>query len=407
VRCLVARNRALGTRFMDHLIVAGLCMVEGSAGVMGYPVNSGHWVTVTSKALILATGGAGALYVRHDNPRGILGSGYVLAMEAGARLQDMEFVQFYPLGMAEPGHPPFLISPILADQGQIFNSRGEDILAKYDIQERPAALKARDKLSRAIFTEIYRNGNEVRVDLREVTEEDWRREPVSASMRRIIEEGYGERHGSVRVAPMAHHVMGGIIIDSTGGTSEPGLFAAGEVTGGLHGANRMGGNALTETVVFGKRAGEAAAAWSKDCGEIKTKQLIDELEARTFPSKRNGSRRNGAQLQRNLKKILWEEGGIIRSRPGLHRALGEVTAIHDEALNLSIKDDPKVVQQVLDLRFGSRVAGLILEAALQREESRGAHFREDFPDQDDKNWLGHLQVRLNSEGKAIWGFQTI
>lgn len=407
VRCLVARNKALGTRLIGSLIVAGLCMVEGCAGVMGYLVDSGHWVTVCSKALILATGGAGALYLRHDNPRGILGHGYVLALEAGALLQDMEFVQFYPLGIAEPGHPPFLITPMLADQGHIFNTRGEDILAKYDIQERPAALRARDKLSRAIFAEIYRNGNEVWVDLMGVSEENWRKEPISASTRRIIEEGFGERTCAVRVAPMAHHVMGGIMIDSSGGTSVPGLFAAGEVTGGLHGANRMGGNALTETMVFGKRAGEAAAAWAKDRGEIKTKQLVDELEARTFRSRGKGSGSNGAQLQANLKKILWEEGGIIRNGRGLHRALEEVKAIHDAALNLSTENDPKVVQQVLDLRFGSQVAGLILEAARQREESRGAHFREDFPDQNDNKWLGHLHVRLNSEGEEIWKFQAI
>lgn len=406
VRCLLTKNEALGTRFISGQLVAGLKPLDGSFGVLAYSPGAGKGLTISAKALILCTGGAGALYLRHDNPKRMFGDGYVLAMKAGAVLQDMEFVQFYPLGLAEPGLPGFLIPPRLADHGRLYNTRGEDILKKYNILERPAAERARDQLAQALFTEIYQRDTEVFLDLRKVSALEWREDPFSASTQPILGERYGAIHRPVRVAPMAHHTMGGVCIDTNGATSVPGLFAAGEVTGGLHGANRMGGNALTETLVFGARAGEAAADWAKDKDKEPTTELFKNAEVEKFASVLKTAESNASRFMANLSNILWKEAGIIRNRHGLEHALNTVKTISTDVLKSGIGNHLDV-QSRTEILLGARVASLIIQAALKREESRGAHFREDFADQDDKNWQGHLQVKLSRNGQKHWNFQAI
>ncbi len=232
VRCLIRKNMELGTRFMGKVTAADLVMENGVAGLIGFEQQSGGWLTFSAGAVVLATGGAAALYFRHDNPGRMLGDGYVLAIEAGALLQDMEFVQFYPVCLAEPGHAPLVIPPRLADRGLLVNDGGEDILKKYGIDERPAAEGARDRLSQALFREIYQNGHGIFLDLRGVIEEKWQDDPFSASLRHILGDRLGALERPLRVAPAAHHTMGGVRIDGRGATSVPGLFAAGEVTGG-------------------------------------------------------------------------------------------------------------------------------------------------------------------------------
>jgi succinate dehydrogenase/fumarate reductase flavoprotein subunit len=407
VHCLLSKNKSLGIRLMGGLLVTGLKIQEGATAVVVYSAQSNKWLTINANALVLATGGAGALYLRHDNPKRMVGDGYILALKAGAVVQDMEFVQFYPMGLAEPGYPPFLIPPGIADSGRLYNNDGEEILEKYEIQERPAAERARDKLSQALFNEIYRKEGEVWLDLQGVSEDAWHRDPFSASTRKIFGERYGAMHRPVRIAPLAHHVMGGVSIDATGATSVPGLFAAGEVTGGLHGANRMGGNALTETVVFGARAGKSAAAWVKNNPDRHMPSLQADLEAQPLVHWKKTTKKSPARLIKKLREILWTDGGIIRSQYGLTRAVADLNEIQTEALGLEPGGDARELQRILELRFACRTAAIILQGALRREESRGAHFREDFPEQDDENWRGHLQVRLSSLGETVWSFKSI
>ena len=405
VRCLLDKNKDLGTRFMNGWVATLVRHSEGTGGAIVYSEKSGRWLAISARAIILATGGAGALFLRHDNPKGMVGAGYCLALEAGAVVQDMEFVQFYPFALAEPGHPPFLISPGLADLGRLMNSTGEDILDKYGIQERPAGERARDRLSQALFTEIYRKGQTVLLDLRALSERDWLVDPFSASTRQLFGERYGARHRPVRVAPITHHSMGGISIDAEGRTSMPGLYAAGEVTGGLHGANRMGGNALTETVVFGARAGENAADWARQSGGAGAEALGCAVEEFTFNGRANRTESDPDELLSRMRRSLWEDGGIIRNKQALTRALETAEVVRAEAEAMSAVDDPRQTQRLIQLRFAAQTAELILEAALRREESRGAHFREDFPVQDDDNWRGHLQVRRAPDGQKLWEFQ--
>ena len=402
VRCLMKRNEELGTQFLGNLLITDLVMQNGNGWVRGYHRRSGKWVLISAKAVIIATGGASALYLRHDNPNRMLGDGYRLALEAGAVLQDMEFVQFYPLCLAGPGTPPLVIPPKLADHGRLVNDSGENILEKYDIQERPAAERARDKLSQALFIEIYQKAETVWLDLRGLSEDDWRNDPFSASVEHILGNQYGARQRAVRVAPAAHHTMGGVRIDGTGATSVQGLFAAGEVTGGLHGANRMGGNALTETQVFGARAGSSAAEWTK----ARTDRACFSTFEECAPTKRsNGNDKPTAtHLLRTLREIMWQYGGIVRNQTGLLRALQAVKAMQDEVAGLPSECEGRELVDALELISATKVANLILLGALKREESRGAHLRDDFPKQDDEKWCGHLQVCLK-QGAHMWRFE--
>jgi succinate dehydrogenase/fumarate reductase flavoprotein subunit len=407
INCLAQRARRMGVRFLDGLVVADLKRLPEISAVSAYRMETNRWLAISAKAVVLATGGAAGLYYRHDNPKRMLGDGYGLALAAGAVLQDMEFVQFYPIGLAEPGFPSFLIPPMLADCGRLTNDDNQDIHAKYNITERPAGIKARDRLAQALYTEIYRQDNRVWLDLREVSESQWNAEPFSASTRHVLGERYGAKHRPVRVAPLAHHVMGGVCIDAQGATSVAGLFAAGEVTGGLHGANRRGGNALTETVVFGARAGQAAGQWANHAPAGGIGVWPEELPEPAISLSANDAIPATTRLLAGLRKTLWDDGGVLRNRQGLTRAAAVVAAIKTEAAALPITDDPRQLQRILELRFAARTAELILQAALRREESRGAHFREDYPTQNDENWCGHLQVRQSAEGQLNYGFQPI
>ena len=400
-RCLINRNRELGTQFRSKFMVTDLVMKDGAGMVKVLDQTSGEWQTLSAKAIILATGGASALYFRHDNPKRMLGDGQRLALEAGAVLQDMEFAQFYPLCLCGPGIPPLVIPPKLADQGRLVNDLGEDILVKYGIQERPAGEKARDLLSQAIFTEIYRNGQKVNLDLSDVSDQQWRSDPFSASVERILGNQHGAKHHPVQVAPAGHHVMGGVKINCDCTTSVPGLFAAGEATGGLHGANRMGGNALTETLVFGTRAGVSAANWAKGISDSYDKILFEQMSDRPV---REGSKLSIADLQTRLRKTMWEDAGIIRNKNSLIRASDTVNELREIALSMPTECSHQSRVDTIELRSATRIAGLIIQGALKRKESRGAHFREDFPQQNDEKWRGHLQVRVIN-GKDEWDFQ--
>ncbi|MGC8659451.1 MAG: FAD-dependent oxidoreductase [Desulfomonilaceae bacterium] len=401
VRCLINRNRELGTEFLGRVMVTDLVMQNGVGMIRALDQASGTLLALSARAIVLATGGASAMYFRHDNPKRMLGDGQRLGLEAGAILQDMEFVQFYPLCLFGPGMPPFIIPPKLADKGLLVNDSREDIHDKYGIQERPAGEKARDLLSQAIFTEIYRNGERVWLDLRAVTDQQWQSDPFSASVERILGNQYGAKRRPVQVAPACHHIMGGLKIDCDCATSVPGLFAAGEVAGGLHGANRMGGNALTETVVFGARAGITAANWAKGISDSPQESWFEEAHTSAGTSV---SKMSIPDLHTRLRRTMWEEAGIIRNETGLIRALDTVNELREIALNLPAPQTPIDLAEALEFRSATRIAGLIVEGALKRKESRGAHFREDFPQQNDEQWRGHIQVR-EINGKDVWDFQ--
>lgn len=405
LRCLLARAEELGVRFLSGLMVWRLVLDQGRAGLLVYSWVRRNWLVLTARAVVLATGGASALYRRHDNPQRMLGEGYGLALEAGARLKGMEFAQFYPLTLAEPGRPTLLVPPSLELSGRIINSQGQDIHDKYGLTERPASLKARDRLSQALFREAE-EGRETFLDLRGATKEAWCSNYLAASMWEVLTQKLDALERPLRVQPAAHFSMGGLDVDAWGQSSVPGLFACGESAGGLHGANRLGGNALSETIVFGARTGQAASAWAESNPGPPSPAWTGELAGQVPEPTAGGSPRGAAELRHRLREMMWRDGGIRRDRAGLERALAELAGFKEEAAGLGL-DLPERVRDVLELRLALITAGLILQAALRREESRGAHFRKDFPEQDDARWRGHWLVGLDGHGREEWSFEPL
>jgi succinate dehydrogenase/fumarate reductase flavoprotein subunit len=410
VRTLRERASSAGVSFMGSHMAARIRTMDGMWGVLVHSAGRNRWLALTAPSVVLAMGGASALYERHDNPQRAMGDGYSLALEAGAVLQDMEFVQFYPLALAEPRYPPLVISPLLADRGRLVNSSGEDIHHKYEITERPAGEKARDRLSQALFREIQKLGREIWLDISGLPPQQWESDPFSASVMEILKGRFGLGAGPIRLAPVAHHVMGGVRIDIMGATNLPGLFAAGEVTGGLHGANRLGGNALTETLVFGARAGASAARWAADnASGSPPGALIEELESLVPPPSPDAPHSGEIlRLKGRLRRLMWEKAGIIRDLKGLEEAAEELSELESLPWCVPHGGTARDIQWAVELWHGIRAARLIIESAIRREESRGAHFREDHPNQDDTRFLCHIQVSIpKGHREPAWRVEKI
>lgn len=339
-------------------------------------------------AVVLATGGAGRLYARSDNAADVTGDGLALAYRAGAELRDLEFVQFHPTVAVWPIRG--VVPTTLFGEGAVLRNRlGERFLER----EAPGgeAEVTRDAMSRAILREVAAGrgnggpgGAGVWLDLSGVTPEALRAYPeVWDALRR---RGLDPRRQPVRVMPAAHFCMGGIAVDAACATTVPGLFAAGEVAGGLHGANRLGGNALTEALVLGRIAGRSAAREALGGGAPGGRP------SRETASGAQGAAGGGRAITQAVRELLWEHGGIERSGEGLARGLYRWRQL---AVAVGTAWD-----QVPPLA----VSRLVLEAALRREESRGAHFRSDCP-APERKWLGSLRVRRAAGGEPDFRFQ--
>ena len=400
---LVRECRKAGVRIMDRVVVTDLISADGvCCGALGFNKVSGERFGFRAGAILLATGGAGAVYAQNDNAPGSTGDGYVLCLEAGLELIDMEFVQFYPLTYAGSGHSQMLIPPVFADCGKIINRAGEDIKEKYGLFDKPVAVVSRDRFSQAIFREV-RSGNGVDgtllLDLTNVPDS---RIPLDERFKSIFRKRISYHTHPVKITPACHHTMGGVVIDPDGRTSLDGLYAAGEVVGGIHGANRMGGNALSEALVFGTVAARCAAdfaASKKDCPAFEA--LAAETAAKRFPpADRSGSRdRYPRKQMHRLAEILWEKVGIVRSKASLKSGIREIEAILGR-LDAIPTNGPQSFCRYLACRNAAITGKAIAVSALERTESRGAHYREDFLEED-PDWLCHLVVRMVNGAPAV------
>ena len=397
-RPMVEHLRGEGVRILENIVVTRL-LKSGDAvvGAVGYDAKNGGPCVFSFKAMVLATGGAGALYERTDNPRRITGDGYSLALHAGASLRDMEFTQFYPLALAEPGHPPYRLGGPLSEEGKILNRQGEDIPEKHGVTARPLVLKSRGPLSVAIMREIL-GGNgidgAVLFDATEVfrtrKDESW----FSTGRYAYFRDKVGAAERPFRVAPISHFNMGGVVADENGRTGVEGLFAAGEVVGGVHGANRHGGNALTDITVFGARAGAEAAGYAKSRERFEFDGLAESEIERYSSISRDGS--DPLEIMAALKKLMWMRVGPVRTEGSLREALEGIKGLRGKANNLAARNSREMLV-ALEVPMALDAAGLIIRAAMERTESRGAHFREDYPDEDD-SWLKTVILR---KGKGV------
>ncbi len=398
---LVEYVRSRGIRVVENAIVTKLLSESKTVvGAVGYHSKEMQPVVFQAKAVILATGGAGALYKRTDCPLKTTGDGYSLGYHAGAGLRDMEFVQFFPLALAEPGVPPYLLDGPVTEEGVIMNVLGEDIPEKHGVTARPFILKSRDLLSRAVMKEILEGGGvegAVLLDAREVFR---RRNPsdlFSQGRYEFFVEKLEAEERPFRVAPICHFSMGGIVIDPHGYTGVPGLYAAGEVVGGIHGANRHGGNALTDITVFGARAGAAAAEYAKKAEHAPVDELAKaELERYEAILTRDRGFRAPILMNR-LRETMWVKVGIIRDSPMLMEAFEEVYELKEAATQLKAYHG-RDMMAALEAPLALDAAEMIIRAAVERRESRGAHYRLDHPEED-PDWL--KTVVITKDGEAM------
>ena len=331
---------------------------------------------VAARAVLLASGGAGQVYSDTTNPAVATGDGIAMAYRAGAEISDMEFYQFHPTALSLPGVPRFLISEALRGEGAyLINDQGERFMERYHPL---LELAPRDVVARAITREGLGSQGELRpvyLDMRHVTRID----PVKrfpGISRFLAQHHLDLRRDPIPVRPAAHYLMGGIRTDVSGRTSLARLYAAGEVAcTGVHGANRLASNSLLEGLVFGARAAEVMLAEGNASG-------CPKFEWNKLPESEKGL----SPALTKLRQTMWEKAGLLRDGDGLRSALAEIRAISAEIPH-------QFDRELLELRNLQTVGELIVRSALEREESRGAHYRNDFPKRDDERYAKHSMMR--------------
>ena len=387
VNPLVKAAGSLGVKFLSNTIVTDI-VKEGEEvlGVIALDLEKMRILAVSAKAVVLAAGGCGQVYLRTDNPLRITGDGYALGLQVGVELIDMEFIQFFPLGLADGA-----IWMIPVSRGKLENSLGEDILQKYglNVNLHEAIIMMRDKLSRAIMLEA-KAGRNVILDYSEALNNPDRLTKIALHVLSRLKKTV------VKILPLAHFAMGGIKINENAETSLKGLYACGEVAGGIHGANRIGGNALTEAVVFGSIAGEEAARRALEC-KINKIDLKHTFRLKEELGKLGEGVYSPREVKNAIKNLAWNLVGIIRSGEGLRQALNMLKTI--EQYRVKARNRIELLEAFEALSMVKTVKAITL-SALTRTESRGAHFREDYPNEDGK-WLKNIVIRLeNSEFKV-------
>ncbi len=397
VKPFVEKLGKSSVKLLPGLVIFDLVIEEGEVhGAFGF-FKDGKPCLIQSRTVILSTGGAGAIYRRNDNQRSILGDGYTLALRAGLSLFDLEFIQFYPFVLGEPRLSSFLLYPPYPKEVRLFNEKGEDLLEKFDLQGdlNRAVNTQRDRISITLY-HASQNGD-VFFDLTQVPQEKWERYPLNF----LKKSKFPFQDRPFLVSPAVHFFMGGVAIDEKGAASLPGLFAAGEVAWGIHGANRLGGNALTECAVFGALAGRAAAEYvrQKEQGQGPTAVFSESLvkkwdrKVRSYLRKRRGTFDRPGDLLKELREVAWKYAGPVREEECLKEGLDRVASIRrkiDAVYPATLRD----LFKRRDLENSALVLNAILEGSLLRRESRGSFFRKDFPDQDDAHWLKNTSYGL-------------
>lgn len=401
----------LGTasiRAYDEWFLLSVIVREGRVqGITVFDRRSSEVQGIAAKAVILATGPFGRIYGRTTNAHSCTGDGVAAAYRAGANLKDMEFVQFHPTALLESS---ILITEGARGEGGILkNANGERFMAKY--APHVLDLASRDVVSRAMVTEVQEGrgfpGGYVHLELMHLG-----KEKIESRLQEICDfsrtyAGVDPVTEPIPVFPAQHYMMGGIGTNMRGETNVPGLYAAGEAACvSIHGANRLGGNSLLETLVFGKEAGLAAAAYCQRAGgaEIEAGDLTKETDRfRTLRGRTEGEspRKLRSELQQTMDQLV----GIYRRPDELFRALQAVRQLKERYRNVVVVDasttynidlsDALEVGHLLDL------AEVIVVGAIARTESRGAHSRVDFPKRDDQNWMKHTIARWTPGGPEL------
>jgi succinate dehydrogenase / fumarate reductase flavoprotein subunit len=403
-------NRTDGIRRAGDLYIVDLLRNGGDiVGAMAVHLGSGAPVIVSAKATIIATGGVTRLYRRNSASANMGGDGHAMALRAGARLVDMEFVQFFPIGHLAPrliGMDPIMWDPFRYKLGgRLLNNRGEEFTERYGVTENGKYVVTRDVGSYAIMKEVQAGRGSPHggayLSFQHCSEAALRA-AFGPVIDRLAANSIDLTKTAVEVAPIAHYHMGGIAVDTQMRTGLLGLFAAGEAVGGANGANRLSGNAITEAFVFGRRAGRSAAADAGQGGAHpdradNTDALLDllsaDVPARAF---------NTAEMVEALQATMQDDVGPLRSKAQLVRALDKIDGMSEALGDMPPGDGGYVMRRIdwLDLRNMLLVARAIAETALLRSETRGAQQREDYPDMS-PDWAVNQFVALRDGRMAV------
>lgn len=385
-RVLLAKVRTYpSVRKYPFAFTTDLIVQDGQC-LGAYMSREGKIVSLFARTTVLATGGAGQLFERTTNPTVATADGMAIAFRAGAVLEDMEFVQFHPTSLYLPGAPIFLLSEAMRGEGAVLRNVNKELFME---NYHPAAeLAPRDIVSRAIISEMVRTGSiHVYLDLTHLDKEFIRKRfPRISQTCRMYDIDITE--DLIPVSPAAHYIMGGVKTDLNGATSLRGLYAAGEVAcTGVHGANRLASNSLLEGLVFGARAGKAAADYGlqiHDHGHQKSGH------GETGMKRKLSSARNAADIKEmrySIKKLMWEKVGIIRCAESLAVARERLSEWASSFRELSAGRDEQELRNMLT------VSGLITGAAVQRKGSVGAHYRSDYPGKSE-HWQKHISMHM-------------
>jgi len=367
---------------------------EGLSGVLFIDMRSGRFRFVRAKAVLMATGGGPTMYRYHTPSGDKTMDGLAMALRLGLPLRDMEMVQFHPTGLLAGDHTRMtgtvLEEGLRGAGGHLLNGGDHRFMFDYDEKGERAT---RDVVSRAIYAEMRKsnaspNGG-VYISMSHLGPE-LVREKFPGMVRRCADSGFDLAAGKVEVVPTAHYFMGGVIVDIDTRTGMPGLYAAGEDAGGAHGSNRLGGNGVANSTVFGGVAGDVMAADTLKSGSYKDPDMAcleHEVARAMLPFSLNGGDLN--ELRATLRNVMWDKVGVMRNANDLQTALADIEQIRQALYQTGVADTGRAFNLTwhdwLNLDNLIAVSDVIAQAALARENSRGAHFREDFPEQGDLN----------------------
>ncbi len=400
--------------FPETMLTKLLVKENRIVGAMAMSLVSGDYRVFKAKAVILATGGLGALYKLTTNSAVLTGDGFALAFDAGAELVEMEMVQFFPIAFPYPavrrGKMIAVCSWFGADV-KLLNGLGERYMPKYDPKRKE--MSTRDTVSRANFLEIMegrgtKNGaivvDPTKHDPAKLLKFKTSIPHVYAMFREVYGKRVAEWEEPFEAIPSQHFFMGGVRIDEECRTNIDGLFAVGEVSGGMHGANRLSGVALTEIYVMGPVAGKSAARYARSEELISPDaSAIDEEIGRLNGLFGAGSGVRPFELKAAVQDIMWEGLGPVRDNAGIEAAIGRLRRIEKEqiaGMSLGSRDRTynRDRMEAIEVPFMLRAGLLVAHAALLRKESRGSHYRTDFPDRNDEEWLRNVVIKRNKDG---------
>ena len=407
---LLNKVKSLNIPILDSQYVSDLLVEDNVCfGAMAFDIQSGERTVFLADSVIIAAGGHTRLWRKSSSRRNEnTGDGFHLALKAGCRLSDMEMVQFHPTGMVIPEEMAgtLVTEAVRGEGGKLLNNEGKRFMENYDSER--MELSTRDRVAMANYTEIVEgrgspNGG-VYLDISHKGK-DFIIEKLPRMYRQFLDTLMIDISKSpMEVSPTAHYSMGGIVVTpEEHSTGVEGLYAAGEVTAGLHGANRLGGNSLAEILIFGKRAGAAASERSKNIDIHKrSKKVIENAHENLNSFIKNGSE-VARPLQRSLRNIMWEYGGVVKNEEKLKKGLQEIENLKEASKDLDVRPDSEGYQDLMlafDLQASLVSSESTLISALSREESRGAHQRDDYK-KINNDFNVNMRVKFDSDDNIL------